>query len=317
MSEEASVIDAPAASTQQSGAPESVTWENSPIAQVWNPDGSPREGAQEKLKELGYEDISGFALRNNQGLIDALKSGKEARSMLSKRQEAVENAIIKPGEDASEEDRLAFKASLGALATSEDYAKSMWPDDLPDDFQKDEGLASLVSEWAAKNPINTPEAMKELTQGVIALQQQQQKTLAETHLEESKKEAEAVKATLMAELGGEKAFSDFSQLIGTYLTGPEAVKLGFDVRTEEGEDGKKKYITENPFHAAMLNDPTALRLLAARAKEVNPAKVPDRQTFPPNSQAGIERRKALTAKQRDGSLSQTELVELSQLRSGV
>lgn len=308
MSEEASVINNADAAPQADGQ-EVTTWENSPIAQVWNPDGTPKEGAQAKLAELGHEGISGFALRNNQGIFDALNNGKEARASLSKRQEAVEGAIIKPGEDASDEDKNAFKVSLGALSTADEYGKVIWPNDLPEGFQKDEELGTFAAEWAAKHPVNTPEAMKELAQGVIALQQKQQATFAETQLIESKKEAETVKAELIAEVGGQQQFDEFSKEIKSYLTGPEAVKMGFEFRVEEG-----KVITDNPLHAAMLNDRSILRLLGNKAKESNPARLPG-QNPAQSPEASKARRQELASKQLNGTLTQDELAELTTLRT--
>jgi len=161
MSEEATSA-APAAEAAPSvtdGATEN--WADSPIAKVYHPDGTLRSNAGDSFKELGHEDLSGFATRNDQSFFDALKNGKEARAGHSQRQESVDNTVVKPGEAATPEDLAAYREGLGALPSAEAYKKALIPSDLPEGAEFDDNLASMVSEWATKHPVNTPEAMQE------------------------------------------------------------------------------------------------------------------------------------------------------------
>jgi len=305
MSEEQST--AAAAQDNQSSGQE-VTWENSPVAQIWNPDGTPKEGAQASMASLGHEGISGFSLRNNQSIFDALKGGKEARASLSQRQEAVEGAIMKQGENATPEDQAAYRASLGALSTPDEYLKDLFPSDLPEGFKKDDELGKFASEWAAKNPVNTPEAMKELAAGVIQLQQSQKATMEEQYLASSAEEAKATRADLTMELGGEKEFAEFSESITTYLKSDAARKDGFNFSEVDG-----KMVTDNPLHAAYLNDKALLKAIGHRAKDSNPARLPGNQQQGGQG-SSLERRQSLSRKQLDGSLTNSELQELTALR---
>ena len=297
-----------AAEQDSQASSQGITWENSPVAQIWNPDGSPKDGAQESMASLGHEGIAGFSLRNNQSIFDALKGGKEARASLSQRQEAVEGSIMKPGENSTPEDQAAYREALGALSTPDEYLKDLFPSDLPEGFKKDEELGKFASEWAAKNPVNTPEAMKELAAGVIQLQQSQQATMEEKYLESSAESAKATKADMVMELGGEKQFSDFEESITTYLKSDASRKDGFDFREVEG-----KMVTNNPLHAAYLNDMALLKAIGNRAKESNPARLPGNQQQGGHG-SSLERRQALSRKQLDGSLTTAELQELTSLR---
>mgnify|MGYP003636010519 CR=1 FL=1 len=297
-----------AAEQDSQASSQGITWENSPVAQIWNPDGSPKDGAQESMASLGHEGIAGFSLRNNQSIFDALKGGKEARASLSQRQEAVEGSIMKPGENSTPEDQAAYREALGALSTPDEYLKDLFPSDLPEGFKKDEELGKFASEWAAKNPVNTPEAMKELAAGVIQLQQSQQATMEEKYLESSAESAKATKADMVMELGGEKQFSDFEESITTYLKSDASRKDGFDFREVEG-----KMVTNNPLHAAYLNDMALLKAIGNRAKESNPARLPGNQQQGGQG-SSLERRQALSRKQLDGSLTTAELQELTSLR---
>ena len=289
MSEEStSAASAPDASQSvSSGATES--WEGSPIAKVYHPDGSLRSNAGDSLRELGHEDLSGFATRNDQSFFDALKNGKEARAGLSQRQDASSNAIIRPGEGATPEDLASYRESLGALPSAEAYKEALIPKDLPEGTEIDEGLTSLVTEWATKHPVNTPEAMQELYAAHTQMMESAVSSHVETANAEFDKTREETHKLLTAELGGEAVKSKFDDQLGEFLLSDKGKAAGFEY--EKSETGE--IVTANPLHAAMMNDPTFLRVMKQAMDRTMPASLPDGRAMPTDVQGLQERKREL------------------------
>ena len=286
----------------------SVTWENSPIAKIYNPDGTPTQNAANALAEMGREDIAGHALRNGQDLFTALKTGKDAAAFASSKQEGM---VKIPGEDATPEDRAAFNKSLGALESKEDYLSKIWPDNLPDDFQKDEGLAGILAEHAASSPVLNAASAQDLVGKVVAYQAEQMEALDKQAFEASEKAALEVADTLTAELGGKPQFEQFSNDAKDLLTSKEFQDLGFQFSRDEG--GKLR--TENPQHAAMLADPAILRMLKMVSDFKKPAGVPAGNAQPRSSDAEANRKEAaeMARKNPNGFKSQEDLNKYNQL----
>ena len=246
---------------------EPMTWEDSPIAQVYNPDGTPKAEAAKALAGMGREDIAGHALRNGQDFFTALKTGKDAAAFASSKQEGM---VKMPGEDASDEDRATFNQSLGALSSKEDYMANMWPDDLPKDFARDEGLADVFAEHVSKFPINTAESTKALVAGVLAYQGTQQETGQQEYAAEAEKQAKATADTLTVELGGKGNFKEFSDNAKALVTSKEFQEMGFNFTVAEG--GALE--ADNPLHAAMLTDAPILRMIKSMVASNAPAGIP-------------------------------------------
>jgi len=289
MSEETQAA-APVAESQapEGGAP-SESWADSPIAKVYHPDGTLRSNAGESFKELGHEDLSGFATRNDQSFFDALKNGKEARAGLSQRQESVDNAVIKPGEEATPEDLAAYREGLGALPSAEAYKKALIPADLPEGTEIDDNLASMVSEWATKHPVNTPEAMQELFAAHTQLMEGMVTSHQETATADFHKTREETHKLLTAELGGEELKSKFDDQLGEFLLSDKGKAAGFDyAKSETGE-----IVTENPLHAAMMNDPAFLRVMKQSMERTMPASLPNGRAMPTDVKGLQERKREL------------------------
>ena len=267
MSEDTTPTGQTTAATGQTTQAQEVTWENSPIAAIWNPDGTPKAEGAKAFNEQGRDDLAGFALRNGQDLFTTLKTGRDA---VSRFQTATEGTVRIPGEDATPEDRQAFNKSLGALDNKEDYLKSLFPENLPEGFQKDEGLASILAEHAVSSPVLTADSARELASKVIEYQQGQIKTFEEKQLEEATTNAQATRDLITAELGGTVQFEKFSEGMKEFALSKAAQDMGFQF--QKGEDGK--LFTENPLHAALLSDPTGLRLLKTAMEKHVPAGLP-------------------------------------------
>jgi hypothetical protein len=301
---------APESSSSPEPTPSSdtVTWDNSPIAKIYNPDGTPKAEAAAALAEMGQEDLAGFALRNGQDLFAALKSGKDNQTAARAKTEGM---IKIPSEDATETDRSEFNKSLGALETPEDYKANMWPDELPEGFEKDEGLAGVFAEHAAKNPVNTAEGVKALVASVIEYQAKQQEDMAEQYRAQAEEAATKTKEALTIEMGGNSAFEKFSIDMKDMVTSQEFSELGFEfVRNEDGTVS-----SENPLHAAMLSDPAILRLFNERMTANAPASIPGST---PSQMSPSDRNKAAKefyAKHGVGGFKSSEhLAEYNRLR---
>lgn len=309
----AGVLDAPAATPAATPAAADttqtapVTWETSPLARIYNPDGSQKDGAAEALKELGYEDISGVLLRNGAGFFDTAKQHKDARATLSQKMEGV---VKLPGADATPEQHQEFRKSLGALSKADDYAAAMWPDDLPEGFAKDEGLGKMASEWAAEHPVNTPEAVKALTGKFIAHQAAQIAAANSKAQEEATELATKARAALTTELGGEKAFEMFSLQAKEFLSGQAAKQFGFDFKKDESG----KLHAENPLHQAMVNDPAFLRMLHGVVKDHRPASLPGSGGMGAPVGNDSPRMKELIGKMANGTMSSSERSEYNAAR---
>ena len=289
MSEEATSA-APAAEAAPSvtdGATEN--WADSPIAKVYHPDGTLRSNAGESFKELGHEDLSGFATRNDQSFFDALKNGKEARAGLSQRQESVDNAVVKPGEGATPEDLAAYREGLGALPSAEAYKKALIPSDLPEGAEIDDNLASMVSEWATKHPVNTPEAMQELFAAHTQLVEGMVTSHKETASAEFDKTREETHKLLTSELGGEELKSKFDDQLGEFLMSDLGKGMGFEY--EKSETGE--IVTSNPLHAAMMNDPAFLRVMKQNIERNMPAGLPSGRAMPTDVKGLQDRKREL------------------------
>ena len=264
----AAVIDAPA----PAGGDE-VTWENSPIAQVYNPDGSPKETAATALEELGHGEFAGHALRNGQDIFTALKSGKDAFTQASQRQEGVSI----PGEDATDEDRRAFSTALGVPDDAEAIKAGIWPEDLPDDFQKDEGLADILATHALESPVLTQEGIQGLASKFIAHQQEQTQKAIEEQTQAATEAATKTKDGLTVEFGGTEKYAEFSDEVRKEAT-TAMNDLGFDFRLENDENGEPKMlVSDNPLHQAMLADAPTLRLLKTVMDLKRPAGIPGQE----------------------------------------
>lgn len=254
-----------------------ITWENSPIAQVYNPDGSPKDTAAQALAEMGKEDLAGYALRNGQDIFTALKTGKDATAFASQKLEGV---VKLPGEDATDEDRAKFNQALGALDNPEDYLKDIWPEDLPEGFQKDDKLASLLAEHATSNPVLNTESVKGLVGKFIAHQNEQIAEMQKTELEAAQEAANVTKDTLTAEMGGTVQFEQFAKSAKEAMTSTEFQQFGFEFKPDENG----KLSTDNPLHAALLNDPAFLRLLKSNIDAKAPAGIPSGQVHAQSQQ---------------------------------
>lgn len=265
MSEETATEQA--SNSLESSQAQAVTWENSPIAAIWNPDGTPKAEGAQAFNAQGRDDLAGFALRNGQDLFTTLKTGRDA---VSRFQTATEGTIRIPGEDSSAEDRQAFNKALGALDNKDDYLKSIFPDDLPEGFEKDEGLAGILAEHASTNPVLTPASAKELVAKVIAYQTESFNGMEVKQLEEATAKAQETRDVITAELGGTKQFEQFSANMKEFATSKAAEEMGFSFQM--GEDGK--VVTNNPLHAALLSDPAGLRLLKTAMEKHLPAGLP-------------------------------------------
>lgn len=281
MSEETTTTEETSAATEQTTETQAVTWENSPIAAIWNPDGTPKADGAKAFNDQGRDDLAGFALRNGQDIFTTLKTGRDA---VSRFQTATEGTIKIPGEDASPEDRQAFNKSLGALDNKEDYLKSLFPESLPEGFQKDEGLASILAEHAVSSPVLTADSAKDLASKVIEYQQGQLKSFEEKQLEEAATNAQATRDLMTTELGGTAQFEKFSDVMKEFAVSKAAQDLGF--KFQKGEDGK--LFTENPLHAALLSDPTGLRLLKTAMEKFMPAALPNGSEASTTSQDNLK-----------------------------
>lgn len=319
MSEESAVAvaEAPQASpevaTQEATvatqeASREITWENSPIAKVYNPDGTPKSEAAKALAELGKDDLAGYALRNGQDFFTALKTGKDAAAYASQKQEGM---VKLPGEDATDEDRAAFNKALGALEKPEDYAANMWPDDLPEGFQKDEKLAGIFAAHAAKNPVATAESVKGLVSEVIAYQQEQQTAMMEDYAKQAEEAATKTREALTIEMGGTSKYEEFSKSMKEAITSREFSELGFEFfRNEDGT-----VTSHNPLHTAMLSDPAILRLLKDRMDATRPAAIPGQAPMTVSGETREEQARAYYEKHGVGGFKSTKhLEEYNRLR---
>ena len=284
-----------------------VTWENSPITQIYNPDGSQRDGALDALKELGYGDEAGTVLRNGAGLFDSFKQHATTHKSFREKQEGT---VAMPGEEASDEERSEFYGKLGALTNAEEYAKQLMPADLPEGFEMDEGLTSFVSEWAAKNPVNTPEALQGLAKQFIEHQQGQMQSYNEENTAAHQKQVDDTKMQLKTELGGDKAFSDFANGVKDFLVSDSAKSMGFQF--EKGEQGLQ---TDNPLHAQMLNDPAALKMLSSLSNRNMPGTLPSGAAMPMSQAERSSKRAELIARNPNGWQSQADFDEYNALKN--
>lgn len=285
---------------------DAVTWDNSPVAQIFNPDGSQRDGAADALKELGYESEAGTVLRNGVGLFDSFKQHAEVHKAFREKQDG---SVRVPGEEATDDERSEFFGKLGALTNAEEYAKLLFPEDLPEDFQKDENLASFVSEWAAKNPVNTPEALQGLAKQFIEHQQSQVTAYEEQAKADHDKLVADTKNQLRTELGGDKAFHDFASGIKEYLTSDAAKSMGFAF--EQGENGLQ---SSNPLHTQMLNDPASLKMLSALSQKNMPATLPSGSAMPVSPQERAQMRQEIIARNPNGWQSKADFEEYQALQ---
>lgn len=292
---------------------EGVTWENSPIAQVYNPDGSPREGALEKMTELGHGDSAKWALNNGQDIFTALKNGKESTTALRTRQEAAEGSITPPGEDATDEDRAAFAQALGVNANADEVAKAIFPEELPEGFQKDEALAGILAKHAAENPVNTPESLQKLAIAYMGHQDSQIKDFEAKQLEESNQAAQALQDKLKLEAGGEQEFAKFADGIKQFLISEAGQQYGFQFNGEK--DGDKLTVkSDNPLHQAMLNDEAGLRALSALAEKHRPAGLPGSTPAGMSQQSADDKARELLQRNPDGWKSSADYAEYQRLR---
>lgn len=302
MSEEAQAA-APVAESQapEAGAP-TENWADSPIAKVYHPDGTLRSNAGESFKELGHEDLSGFATRNDQSFFDALKNGKEARAGLSQRQESIDNAVVRPGEGATPEDLAAYREGLGALPSAEAYKEALIPKDLPEGTEIDDNLASMVSEWATKHPVNTPEAMQELFAAHTQLMEGMVTSHHEATTAEFNKTREETHKLLTSELGGEELKSKFDDQLGEFLLSEQGKGMGFEYeRSETGE-----IVTSNPLHAAMMNDPAFLRVMKQNVERNMPASLPSGRAMPTDVKGLQDRKRELIMSSSGGWKSEAD-----------
>jgi len=294
--------------TTTTEASQEITWENSPIAQVYNPDGTPKAEAATALAEMGKEDLTGYALRNGQDFFTALKTGKDAAKFAGQKLDGV---IKMPGEDATDDERIQFNKSLGALESAEDYAANIWPDELPEGFQKDEGLAGLLAEHAAKSPVMTADSVKELASKFIAHQQEQQSSMMEQHQQDAETKAKEVADKLTVELGGSLKYKEFSDGMKDMVTSPEFAEMGFQF--QRNEDGTVS--SENPLHAAMLSDPAVLRFMKERMDASKPANIPGQTPSNFSSETNEEKAQELYRKHGVGGFkSSKHLNEYNRLR---
>jgi len=302
MSEEAQAA-APVAESQapEAGAP-TENWADSPIAKVYHPDGTLRSNAGESFKELGHEDLTGFATRNDQSFFDALKNGKEARAGLSQRQESVDNAVVKPGEEATPEDLAAYREGLGALPSAEAYKKALIPSDLPEGAEIDDNLASMVSEWATKHPVNTPEAMQELFAAHTQLVEGMVASHQETATADFNKTREETHKLLTSELGGEELKAKFDDQLGEFLLSDLGKGMGFEY--EKSETGE--IVTSNPLHAAMMNDPAFLRVMKQNVERNMPAGLPTGRAMPTDVKGLQDRKRELIMSSSGGWQSEAD-----------
>tara|TARA_R100001463_G_scaffold10301_11_gene30239 strand:- start:546 stop:1496 length:951 start_codon:yes stop_codon:yes gene_type:complete len=300
MSEEATSSATEAGSPVSSGATEN--WEGSPIAQVYHPDGTLRANAGDSLRELGHEDLAGFATRNDQSFFDALKNGKEARAGLSQRQESIDNTVVKPGEGATPEDLAAYREGLGALPSADAYKEALIPKDLPEGVEIDEGLASLVSEWATKHPVNTPEAMQELFKSHSELMDGMIESNQQSAEHEFNKQREETHKLLTAELGGEEVKSKFDEDLGKFLMSEQGRNMGFEY--EVSENGE--IVTSNHLHAAMMNDPAFLRVMRQAVALNNPQSLPGGRVAPTDIKGMQERKRELIMSSSGGWKSESD-----------
>ncbi len=305
---------APEAAPENNVAPESSastsfgevsSWEDSPISRIYNPDGTQKEGAADVFKELGFESEAGTVLRNGAGLFDSFKQHATTHKSFREKQEGT---VKVPNAEASEEERQEFFGKLGASTNSEDYSQKLFADELPEGIAKDEVLASFVSEWAAKNPVNTPESLGELAQQFLEHQVGQAKAHEEEYQAEYDKNVQDTRMQLKTELGGDKAFHDFAQGIKSFLVSDSAKSLGFQF--ENGDGGLH---TSNPLHAQMLNDPAALKMLSALSSKNMPSSLPSGAAVPPTAQERDARRQELVSKNPNGWQSKADFDEYQAL----
>lgn len=307
------VLDAPAATietpsaTATASTTEAITWDNSPLARIYNPDGTQKEGAADALKELGFSDLSGVMLRNGAPFFDFAKQARDARATLSQKQEGV---IKIPGADATPEQQAEFRKGLGALSTSDEYAQAMWPDDLPDGFVKDEGLAGLASAWAAENPVLTPASMKALTAKFIAFSEERVATYHQGLAAKAVESAKATREVLTTEFGGAEAFSKFTEQAKDFLGSAVAKQYGFDFKKDE----YGKIHTTNELHQSMVNDPAFLRILKEVSGKHQPASLPGAGTSAIRSGDDSPRLKELIGKMSNGSMTTSERAEYNAAR---
>lgn len=307
MSEETTTTatESPETTTSLDGG--EVTWENSPIAKVYNPDGTPRDDAAVALTAMGREEIAGHALRNNQDLFTALKTGKDAASFASSK---IEGMVKIPTDESTDEERAKFNESLGALDSAEKYLENIWPENLPDDFNKDEGLAKILAEHAAKNPVLNADSTKELASKVIEYQQGQITEIQKNQFEESQKVAESTKNTLTAELGGIVQFEEFSKEARDALTSDDFKKMGFEFEIKDG-----KLSSANPQQAQLASDPAFLRLLKSHLDLTRPEKIPGEVATGVTSQSADEKARAIFEEFGAGGWKSAEkLAEYNRLR---
>ena len=305
MSEEAtSAAPAPAAPSAAPSVTDGATenWSESPIAKVYHPDGTLRSNAGESFKELGHEDLSGFATRNDQSFFDALKNGKEARAGLSQRQESIDNTVVRPGEGATPEDLAAYREGLGALPSAEAYKEALIPEDLPEGMEVDDGLVSLISEWATKNPVNTPEAMQELFSSHSQLMEGMLSSHNETAEQEFNQQREDTHKLLTSELGGEKVKAQFDDDLGKFLLSEQGREMGFEYETSETGD----IVTGNNLHAAMMNDPAFLRVMKQAVASNSPASLPSGRAMPTDVKGLQDRKRDLIMSSSGGWKSEAD-----------
>jgi len=312
MSEDTTTTDAgaPADTTTDTSAlaGDAVTWENSPIAKVYNPDGTPRPDAAQTMAGLGYEDISGHALRNDQDIFTALKTGKDAAAFASQKQEGV----TIPTAESSDDDWKAFNKSLGVAETADDFKVGLYPEDLPEGFQKDDALVDMLASHAMKNPVLNAESSKELVSKFIEHQQTSVAKYQEEQQAEDQKKADETKASLTVEMGGTMQYTDFSNDVRD-LAVKDLADLGFEFQL--GEDGKQ-LLTDNPLHAAMLADAPTLRLLKSVIDRNKSTGIPGDGTRGASASDNTEKARALYAKY-NGNWPNTETMKEYQNLRGI
>ena len=314
MSEESAAVETQADSSAATQSTEAATWDNSPIAQVYNPDGTPKEGALQAMENLGHGKYAKTMLRNGASIFDVGRQFHDSRSQLTKLQQ--QDGLRVPDENSTEEQVSAWREAVGALSSPDDYAKQVFPDDLPEDFPKDEALAKLVSDISHKH--NVPASfVKELGASYLEHQVKQMEEIQkdqEAHAAEADKTIAEARQTLVQEFGGEQAFEKFSSNAKQFLTSPAAKAAGFNFEAVDTGDGKQALQSENQLHQAMVNDPAFIRLLKSAVKEHVPASFPSSQ---PSSQGSnldnIKKASELIAKNPNGFKSSEDLAEYNRL----
>tara|TARA_R110000822_G_scaffold90467_3_gene209152 strand:- start:4395 stop:5330 length:936 start_codon:yes stop_codon:yes gene_type:complete len=263
-----------------------ITWENSPIAQIYNPDGTQKADAPTAMAALGKEDIAGHTLRNGQGLWTALKTGKDATAFASQKQEERDGFIKLPGEDATDDDRSKFSESIGALSSKEDYLAQIWPDDLPEGFAKDESLADIFAGHVALNPVNSAESTKQLVAKVIGYQGEQIEAHEKTEAEEAEKQELDTRDKLIVACGGTEHYNKFAKEAKADVISKEVLDMGFTFQRGEGDD----VVATDPLDARLLTHLPFLLFLKERADSRRSAGIP--RADPGGSSQGTNDEKA-------------------------